>query len=399
MRAPHIAIFSAAYASAVNPTLSVVASLVRRGFRVSYVTSERFRSAAAALGAEFVPCPSFPTSDEQPGRYHNHERVLVDLAERALPQVRAFYKANRPALVIYDLLSLAGRIVAHELGVAAIQTSSALALDKELIESQLPARELREEILDDARDTDAFLARHGIVGNFPFHREGLNIYFYPKLFQLAGSPADPRCFFAARCTAEQPYARQWTAEQAGDRPIVLVSGSTLYVQGPDYFKMCIEALSGLSWHVVLAIGNNNSRESLGPLPPHFEIFQHMPQIQVLPRADLLICLGGTSTSVEAMYHGVPMLMITHGFQEPELYAENMAKLGVGRHLGKESTNVVRIRQAALEILNDKAMHNNVRRMQHLVQREPGAEETVNRITEYLELSRCDSVGAGRALGC
>jgi MGT family glycosyltransferase len=147
--------------------------------------------------------------------------------------------------------------------------------------------------------------------------------------------------------------------------------------------MCIEALSGLRWHVVLAIGDNNDPASFRPLPPHFEVIQHIPQIQVLPYTDLLICLGGMATSVEAMYHGIPLLMMTHGHAEPELYADNMVRLGLGKHLKRAETNTENVRNSVLQLSTDGALLHRVKDMQHVVQRDPGGEETVNRMEEYL----------------
>jgi len=39
----------------VNPTLPLVAELVRRGWRVSYATGERFRADVEKAGATLVP--------------------------------------------------------------------------------------------------------------------------------------------------------------------------------------------------------------------------------------------------------------------------------------------------------------------------------------------------------
>ena len=56
----HIAFFSVPYPPHVNPTLAIVSVLVRRGYRVTYVTSDTFAARVAALGAfEVVSCPIF----------------------------------------------------------------------------------------------------------------------------------------------------------------------------------------------------------------------------------------------------------------------------------------------------------------------------------------------------
>src|SRR5882757_9599511 len=55
----HIAFLSFPHPPHVNPTVPIVSVLVRRGFRVSYVTSQRFRDRLLGVGAEVIACQSF----------------------------------------------------------------------------------------------------------------------------------------------------------------------------------------------------------------------------------------------------------------------------------------------------------------------------------------------------
>jgi len=155
--------------------------------------------------------------------------------------------------------------------------------------------------------------------------------------------------------------------------------------------MCIDALSSLDLHVVLAIGDHNDAACLGTLPPHFEVLQGIPQMQVMPHAALLIFHGGMVTAAEALYHGVPLLLITHGNVECEAYAEHMAQLGVGIHLRKAETNVDSIRKSAVQIVRGTEIRSMVKEMSRIVRREAGGEDTANRIEEYIESVSTDHV--------
>jgi UDP:flavonoid glycosyltransferase YjiC (YdhE family) len=75
---------------------------------------------------------------------------------------------------------------------------------------------------------------------------------------------------------------------------------------------------------------------------------------------------------------------THAAPELEWEGENLQSLGLGVHISNSEMSAESIRGATLQIANDRAMLNRVRRMQWIVQREPGAEEAANRIQEYLE---------------
>ena len=64
----HIAFVSLPAHGHVNPTLPVVAELVRRGWRVSYATAERFGPEVEKTGATLVPTAGRPPSGPGPGR-------------------------------------------------------------------------------------------------------------------------------------------------------------------------------------------------------------------------------------------------------------------------------------------------------------------------------------------
>jgi len=389
MKRLHVAIFATPQFPCVNPTLAIVNVLIRRGHHVTYVTSDRFASRVKDLHATVVRCPDFPNRfSNSGGKQWNYQRPtfdtdFTDLASETFALTRPFFEQHRPDVILYDLVSLAGRAMAHVLGVPAVQISPAFFLERERLNEQLLRPEFRQATLDDARLFDDFLSQYGLKGDVCFHREKLNIPFYPVEFQLPGTSTDSRIFYAGRCSAEQPYSRSWIPPVPSKRSVALVSTSTYFVQGPDYYRICAEILADMQWHVILAIGSNNDRKSFEPLPPNVEIVQNVPQIQILPHVDLLICLGGMITTMEAVYHGIPMLMMTHGYPEPELYADNNVRLGTGIHLRHAEATPDNIRRSVQQITTDSRVREQVAHLQRVVQNSPGAEEAVSRITTYV----------------
>lgn len=381
MRNAHIAILSFPHHPHVYPTLPIVSTLVRRGYRVTYVTSGLFASRVIDLGADVILCPLYIDPNGN-NRFLN----LFTLAARTLSEVTPFYEKNIPDLILYDRAFLAGRVLSTKWSIPAITTSPVLAFEMaDVSKLERSSRKWRETLLSHERDANRFFERYGIKEeNSFFHNERLNIYLYPRVYQLDGNAFGERFFYAGRCAAEQAYHGVWRTVNAGERPIVLVSTSTAYAPVRDYFKMCIDALSDLRWHVLLAIGDNIDPETFNPLPPHCEIVQHIPLIKVMPHVNLFICLGGPISTTEALYHGIPLLMITHGHTDPEAYAENAVRLGIAIHLRKCETTVENIRQSALRVMEDQAIVDRVRQLQNFVRREPGAEDTANRIEEHLQ---------------
>lgn len=393
MRNIHLAFFGVPHAAHMNAVLPILAVLARRGYRVTVVTSDSFAQRLESLAAEAVCAKrSADAPSEREGMFDDHPRISVlnmngvcRMNVRLLAEMAELYENDRPDVIMYDLVNFAGRLLAHRWGIPAIQISPHIAFDESNLHLQIPSSDFRGWISMQGEKANRFFEQQGLHSNeFLFHREALNIYTIPKLFQPAGpATEDDRCFYAGRCPAEQPYYGNWKKTHTDGRPIALVSTSTTYVRDAGYFKACIKALSGLQWHVILSVGDNDPA-LLQPLPSHFEIVQHNAHVKILPYAGLYILQGGNMSVAEAAYHGVPMIATTFGFAELEWCADNsIVRLGLGVHLLGREISAELIRGAAVRIANDSIMSDRIRKTSQLVQREPGAEDVANRIDDYL----------------
>ncbi|WP_129782643.1 nucleotide disphospho-sugar-binding domain-containing protein [Peristeroidobacter soli] len=381
MSPKHIAFFPFPHHPHILPTLAFVSALARRGYRVTYVAPDIFEVRVKEAGAHAVISPRFINMSG------NGRPICTDLfalTDQTIDTVAAFYEGNRPDLVIYDRACLAGRLLARRWGTQAATSTSVLAF--ELANPEVlgeSARKWRDVLMMSHKERDVFMTQRGIENaNTFFHKEDLNIHLYPRIYQVAGSVFDERDFYAGRCAAELPCWANWQPKWERRGPTVLVATSTAYIPGPQYFKMCIEALSELQGHVILSIGDRMDANVLGVLPPNFEVVQGIPQVKVMPYVDLFICKAGPASAAEAMYHGVPMLMITHGDIDPESYAENAERLGMGLHLRGE-ISAARLRTATYQMLQQKEFFDRMKLLSGITRREPGGEETANRIEEYL----------------
>ena len=65
----HIAFVTLGAFGHINPTLALVTELVRQGNRVTYFTTESFRSIIEGTGATFVPVPSWMAEND----HHNDD--------------------------------------------------------------------------------------------------------------------------------------------------------------------------------------------------------------------------------------------------------------------------------------------------------------------------------------
>lgn len=382
MKNVHIAFVSTPITSHLNSTLSIVPVLVRRGHRVTYATTDHFSSRVEPLGAEVIKYRfGAITSQVMKG----DENVYCRLATNTLAALLPCYEKNRPDVLIYDMTSMAGPILAHKWQIPAIKISPHVAFDRAVLDRQIKDPKFRDGVLEASAQADRFLERYGVdITGYVFHRQKLNIHMLPRDFEPCEEAIDETCFYAGRCAGEQVPFGDWRKRSQDKRPIVLVATSRSYVQGPDYFRTCVAAFSDLSCHVILSISDNDADlAAMSSLPSNFEIVQKTSHTRILPYASLMVFMGGHVAANEAGYHGVPWVVTSLGITELEWQGDILAGLGLGIHLKGADVSSARLRRAALEVLESAAIREKVEKFQRKVRRDAGAEETANRIEEYL----------------
>lgn len=383
MKNAHIAVISVPILSMMNLTLPLVPVLVRRGHRVTYAVSEAYSSRVEAIGAEVVKYRfgAVTTKVLEEDR-NSYCRIAINTIAAVTPR----YEAQRPNLLIYDFVSLAGPILAKTWNVPAVRVNGCYAFTKPLFERQIRDDDFRQKILEASGRADEFLESHGVPSDFIFHREKLNIFPFPRDFEPCESAIDDTCWHAGRCAGEQSGIGEWRNRHRHRGPVVLIAPSISYLQGMDYFRTCIAAVSRLECHVVLCVSDDFDVPALGPLPANLEIVQRTSYTKILPHVSLVVCMGGMGTTSEAAYYGVPIVATSVGKPELEMLADNQIKLGIGVHLRGADLDAETLRQACVHALESPVIARNVRELQRRVRRQAGAEETVNRIEDYLEES-------------
>jgi UDP:flavonoid glycosyltransferase YjiC (YdhE family) len=78
--------------------------------------------------------------------------------------------------------------------------------------------------------------------------------------------------------------------------------------------------------VVLSIGINITSSSIGQKTPNnFVVSPHVPQLEILQDAYMLITHGGMNSTMEAIYYGVPMVIVPQ-LPEQAMAADRVADL-------------------------------------------------------------------------
>jgi MGT family glycosyltransferase len=399
MKRRHVAIFTNLGNGHVYPTLGLCSELIKRGYRVTYATNEQYAARIHQTGAEpvifspaeFKACDIADVTEARRGLpvldprwWPTYASIVfpwfLNDATATLPQVERFYSRDTPDLVIYDRFAFAGRILARRLEVPSVQVSFCLAPYQNYLIRQNGVFLTPEPMLEFAKMLDSFLASHGIdEADNLCHIEKLNIYFLPRAFQHCGDWFDDRFCFVGACL-NRPFEPTWRDNSVG-KPILLISGQSDGIDN-GYFRLFIDALSGLDYHVILSVGRHISDASLGVIPENFEVNRNRYHLEMLPRTALTICQVGLGTTLESIYYGVPLIAVPPDpFTEETAY--RIAELGVGIHLPRHTMTVDVIREKVERALGDTSVADRVKHMQKVFKGSGGAPQAADRIEKFL----------------
>ena len=165
---------------------------------------------------------------------------------------------------------------------------------------------------------------------------------WPAQFHYAGPFHDDE--------GREPVLFPW--DKLADKPLIYASLGTLVNGRYDVYKHILEAVEPLEdVQVVLSVGKNINPENLGPIPSNTIVVRSAPQIELLKRAALCITHAGLNTVLESLAHGVPMLAIPIGYDQPGT-AARIAHHGAGKFIEADELTTDRLRGLIEKVLQD-----------------------------------------------
>lgn len=136
-----------------------------------------------------------------------------------------------------------------------------------------------------------------------------------------------------------------------DKPLVLVSLSTIFFEGQEAtLQTILDALEGLPIRAVVTTG------AVAPgalrVPANVDVHEYLPHDEIMPSASLIVGHGGHSTTMRALAHGVPLLILPmHRVLDQAMIGKAVYDAGAGRVLPK-TASAEEIRSALESLLQD-----------------------------------------------
>lgn len=139
---------------------------------------------------------------------------------------------------------------------------------------------------------------------------------------------------------------------AAEEPAVLVSLSTYGYPGmTGCLQRILDATATLDARVLVTTGPQVDPTRLRTAPNH-EVHAYLPHEEVLPRVSLVVGHGGHGTTMKALAHDLPLvLMPMHPFVDQPAVARSVEAAGAGRAVSRKAS-AEELRRVVVELLGD-----------------------------------------------
>ncbi len=275
--------------------------------------------------------PLDPEREDRDLREHFARRLAGERARWLLDQ----YADDRPDVVVCDETDFGAMVAAERLGVAYASLVVIAA-------GSFVRRDLVDEPLH------ALRAVHGL----PPDPELVMLERHLVLSPVPPSFRDP--------TVPAPATTRWfRAQDVGppvphDLPCVYVTLGTVFnLESGDLMARLLAGLAELPIRVIATVGHEIDPADLGSLPEQVRVERFVPQAEVLPGCDLVVCHGGSGSVLGALAHGLPMVVVPMGADQPHNAARCEA-LGVAQVLDPIAATPAMVGKAVTEVLADES---------------------------------------------
>lgn len=394
----HIGLVVPDYTGQLSPMATLGRELLRRGHRVTLVSlpdagtkSFTAQFTFAPFGEREFPVGSLASFSEEQGRLTGLAAIrfivrgYVREVEVLLRDLPILVEQHGIDALLVDQVYGAGNTVAEHLGIPVVNVCNALALNTEpgvppfmtaWPYSPSPLARVRNVLGDHViawviRPVLQRINERRVAWGLP-RINGVNdgsdlaqITQQPPFFDFPRTRLPDSFHYTGPFhdkDSTEPVSFPW--EKLDDRPLVYASMGTLQNRLPHVFQAIAEACTGLDAQLVISLGSTDVEAPTG-LAGNPIVVRYAPQLDLLARASLVITHAGINTALESLAHGVPMVALPVGNDQPGV-AARLKYLGVGEFIPVHKVTPARLRAAIDKVNGDPAYRTNAQNRQRQI---------------------------------
>jgi len=241
----------------------------------------------------------------------------------ALPELRATVERWRPDVIVRESWEFAAPLVAELYGVPIARVALGLAALEDLSTQHAAAA------VDEAR------AALGLSPDPAGERlrEMPYLTMMPAALEDPAAPLPPRTLrvAATAAPAPAPLPDWWPGN---DDPLVYVTFGSVAAGPhlpyyPALYEAAIAAIAPLPARLLVTIGTDRDPAELGAVPPNVHVERWVAQDDVAPHAAAIVSHGGYGTTIGALRHGVPLVVLPLFSADQWANAAAVARAGAG----------------------------------------------------------------------
>ena len=357
----------------VNPTVAVGAALSSRGNEVAWAGhpsvlasllpgDARIFSTDRALSAEALNTIATRGQGLRGAEAFRFlwKDVLIPLGEAMLPEVELAVEQFAPDVLVVDQQAIAGALVARR---GKMRWATSATTSSELIDPFTIFPMFGKWLSNELR---SFQHRVGVSkeeaaqGDLRFS-EQLVVAFTTKEL-VGGGPFSPMWLFVgpAMKSRQQAPAFPWSWLDPQRRHVLLTLGTINLVSGRRFFETAIAAAERLAHRLQMIVvapdGMLNSKAA------NVLVLPMVPQLELLPHIDVVICHAGHNTVCETLANGIPLVVAPIRDDQP-IIAQQVVDAGAGIRLKYGRVKSEEIADALLTILKADSHRHAAQRIQ------------------------------------
>jgi len=403
----------------LHPLLAIAMELRSRGHEISVVSLEGYRERVEKLGFAFSRLrPTFDPEDREAARdvMDTHKGTERLIKEYLSPGLRDMFEDLMEATEGADLL-IPGEIVYPAHSVSEIRglkmvtsTLAPLSMFTTCEPNVYPNAQFLKHLNFVGRPLHrlVFYAIRGVIAKwlepyrafrsdigldpshdpiiFDKYSKDLHLALFSRVLGApqpdwhAGTVQTGFCFYdGQKDLGTMPPGLEEFLD-SGEAPIVFTLGSAAVMDPRDFFDESFAAAKALGRRAVALYGIFND-------PPEGAdadraAFPYAPFGVLFPRAACVVHQGGVGTTAQVLRAGVPHLIMPYSHDQPD-NAARCERIGVARHVNRESYDRTAAAEAIDALLGDDSYRANAEKARDIIATENGTSAACDEIEKLL----------------